>query len=133
MIVVDVNLLVYLLIEGEHTVGASNVFERDSDWTAPRLWRSEFRNVLVRFVRQGQLTLPQAKELMMDASTIVDDGILDPDSKVILQLALDSGCTAYDAEYVGLAQALGVPLITADKQVLRAFPTMAQSPQSYLS
>jgi predicted nucleic acid-binding protein len=43
----------------------------------------------------------------------------------ILKLVLASDCTAYDCEYVALAQDLKVPLVTTDKQIIRAFPKTA--------
>ena len=53
MIVVDTNVLVYLLVPGEHTEQAERVFRRDPVWAAPLLWRSEFRNVLAVSVCGG--------------------------------------------------------------------------------
>jgi predicted nucleic acid-binding protein len=50
----------------------------------------------------------------------------------IIKLVLASDCTAYDCEYVALAQDLGVPLVTADKQVLRAFPKIAVSLEKFV-
>ena len=43
----------------------------------------------------------------------------------ILQLVLASDCPAYACEYVALAQDLGVPLVTTDRQILREFPKFA--------
>jgi len=43
----------------------------------------------------------------------------------IMKLVLASDCTAYDCEYVALAQDLGVPLVTTDELILRAFPKNA--------
>ena len=43
----------------------------------------------------------------------------------VLELATRSGCTAYDCEFVAVAQDLGVDLVTADQQMLAAFPSTA--------
>jgi len=44
------------------------------------------------------------------------------DSQQVLELERDSGCSAYDCEFVSLAARLGVKLLTSDNQVLKAFP-----------
>ena len=46
------------------------------------------------------------------------------ESAYVLTLANTSGCSAYDCEFVALAKALGVPLLTNDREVLRAFSGM---------
>jgi predicted nucleic acid-binding protein len=38
-----------------------------------------------------------------------------------LELAVASGCTAYDAAYVALAQQVDLPLVTADAALVRRF------------
>ena len=45
--------------------------------------------------------------------------------RAVLDLAAASSCSAYDCEFVALAQDLGVRLVTVDKQVLKEFPTVA--------
>ena len=49
----------------------------------------------------------------------------------VLQLAVRSGCTAYDCEFVVLAQDLRARLVTTDRQILRAFPSVATSPRAF--
>jgi len=51
----------------------------------------------------------------------------------VLQLTTRSRCSAYDCEFVGLAQDLGVPFVTADREVLAAFPSTAVSPADFIA
>ena len=51
MIVVDVNVLAYLLIPGKFTEAAEQLLAEDSAWVVPRLWRSELRNILATYLR----------------------------------------------------------------------------------
>lgn len=46
MIVVDTNVLAYFLLPCEFSRQAEGLFERDPDWAAPILWRSEFETSL---------------------------------------------------------------------------------------
>jgi predicted nucleic acid-binding protein len=52
-------------------------------------------------------------------------------SAPVLELVRESACSAYACEFVHLAQELDVPMVTSDRKVLRAFPDVAVSPQSY--
>ena len=51
----------------------------------------------------------------------------------VLSLAAQSGCSAYDSEFVALAQDLSVPLVTTDRPILKAFPTVAVSQLAFVS
>ena len=92
---------------------------------AKLLWRSEFRNVLSVYLRQGSFTLPMALEIQRTAQLLMADREFAIDSEGVLRLAVDSGCSAYDAEFVCLAQSEGIPLITSDRALLRQFPVEA--------
>lgn len=53
------------------------------------------------------------------------------DSAEILGLVRDSDCSAYDCEFVALAARLGTRLATMDRQLLRAFPSLAFAPEPH--
>ena len=125
MIVVDTNVLAYLFLPSQHTPAAESLLEQDPEWAAPVLWRSEFRNVLAGGVRRGDLALEEACRLQAEAEDHMSGNEYDVDSMRVLTLAHESGCSAYDCEYVALATTLGTRLVTRDKQVLRAFPGVA--------
>lgn len=127
MIVVDTNVIVYFYVQSEHTTLAEEVMRTDSAWAAPRLWRSEFRNVLNLYLRKGELDLKGALEKMQEAERIIADNEYDVLSSRVLKLCHESGCTAYDCEFVSLAESLGVSLVTSDKKLIEAFPSIAIS------
>ena len=55
------------------------------------------------------------------ASELMWDGEYEVQSGDVLNLAAESGCEAYDCEFVALALDLAVPLVTADRKLVRAF------------
>ncbi len=132
MIVTDVNLVAYLLLGGPEQRLAQRVFERDPTWAAPLLWRSEFRNVLAAFMRQRDLSLNEALRAHELADQLLGRQEFTVPGDRVLALVVDSDCSAYDCEYVALAEELAVPFVTADRQLLHAFPGRAISPKDFL-
>ena len=133
MIVVDTNLIAYLLITSEQTQRADAVKLRDPEWIAPLLWRSEFRNLLLLYIRQEIFDLDHAIGLLKQAEEIMHEREHTISSVKVMKLATSSGCSAYDCEFVALAQDLSVPLVTSDRKVLTAFPEIAVSPEDFWS
>lgn len=131
MIVVDTNLIIYLFMESARTPEAEAVLKRDPIWMAPVLWRSEFRNTLATLVRRNALTLNAALNIVTEAEGWLQGREYTINSSVVLQLADTSRCTAYDCEFISLAQDLGIPLVTADGQLLKAFPSVTVSPSQF--
>jgi len=125
MIVVDTNVLAYLYLPGEYTAAAETWLERDPEWAAPVLWRSEFRNILAGYLRRGVLTFEQANSLQREAESLLEGAEYEVDSFSVLELVRDSDCSAYDCEFVALAAKLGIQLVTMDGKLLRAFPKRA--------
>ena len=125
MIVADSNLLVYSAVAGNRTDAADRVHERDADWVAPPLWRSEFRNALVQNVRHKLLSPDEAKAIWAKAPLLVRN--MDVDPLAVLDVAFERGLSGYDAEFVALAEALSVPLVTDDGRVLKVCPGVAVS------
>lgn len=131
MIVVDTNQIAYLLIGGDLTDTVRRVFIRDSTWSAPLLWRSQFRSILAQYIRRDELRSSQAVRIQRMAEEFLSGREHLIDSEKILRLVEQSGCSAYDCEFVALAMELRVPLVTSDKQILREFPKIAMSPDAF--
>ncbi|KAA6186226.1 type II toxin-antitoxin system VapC family toxin [Thiohalocapsa marina] len=127
MIVVDTKILAYLLLPTPRTDEAESLYRRDPHWCAPQLWRSEFRNVLLTCLRKELLDLNAALRIQDRAEQLLAGREFSVRSTRVLPLAATSGCSAYDCEFVAVAEALQVPLFTADKRVLKAFPRIARA------
>ena len=127
MIVVDSNVVAYVYLPGDHTTHAEALLARDAEWTAPLLWRSEFRNILAGYMRRKTLTFDQARSQQAEAEGLLAGGEYEVDSGRVLEIVRDSDCSAYDCEFVALAQQLGVKLVTMDAKLLKAFPSHTRS------
>ncbi len=118
MIVVDTNIISYFYLNSKFSFLAEQVFQKDSVWVAPILWKSEFRNVLSLYLRKKIIELGDAIKLMNLAEEILTDNEYEINSFQVLQLSSESGCSAYDCEFISLAKNLGVALVTEDKKLL---------------
>ena len=126
MIVIDVNILAYLLIPGKFTTSAEQLLEADPLWAAPLLWRSELRNVFATYVRSNQLELVDALALFQRAADIIGADEYEVQTSDVLRLSKKSRCSAYDCEYIALAEFLDLKLVTADGKLAKAFPDRTQ-------
>ena len=131
MIVVDVNVLAYLWIPGEMTTLAEDALARDPHWVSSILWRSEFRNILAGYMRRGDLDRTVADRCLDGAeSQLAGHEYMVPSGLVMRKVAA-STCSAYDCEYVALAEDLKATLVTSDRQILAEFPTLTANLEAF--
>lgn len=127
MIVADTNVIAYFLIAGDRSEEAEQARLIDPEWVAPVLWRSEFNNVLALYMRKKLLSREDAIALAEEADALMGENEYEVPSYRVLELADTSGCSAYDCEFVVVAQDLDVSLVTVDKKLLASFPEVAIS------
>ncbi len=76
-------------------------------------------------MRVKGLAFEQAVDAWGQARRLVVEVAAAPDTARILRLAGETGASAYDCEYVALAETLGVPLVTGDGPRARRFRAQA--------
>jgi len=133
MIVVDANILVYSLIEGDYSPLVQKLREKDADWRTAGLCLHEVLNVLAIYQRRGILKPAQCKKLLEHAERFMKVAQCDVKMDMALVVAAKYTITGYDAQYVALAQSLNVPLITEDRKLREAVPGIAVSMQAFLA
>lgn len=133
MIVVDTNVVAHLHLPGDRTPAAEAAWRRDPGWHAPLLWRSEFRNVLALHVRERGMRQRTAERIVEQAEGTMETREHLVRSTRVLRLAERSERSAYDCEFVALAEALGVQLVTADRDLAESFPGRARTLESFAS
>jgi predicted nucleic acid-binding protein len=131
MIVADTNLVAYFVLSGAATKDAERVRAKDSHWVAPMLIRSELLNVISKELTGGRITRDRALRTFRRGMNLVDISKSQADPLFLFNSALSSGCSPYDLEFVWLAIEMAVPLVTADKKILKAFPTVAMDLKNF--
>jgi predicted nucleic acid-binding protein len=125
VIVVDSNVIAYCWINGERTALAHRLRSMDPDWHAPVLWRSELRNILTGYRRDASLDASQVRQIMAAAESGLAGREHFVPSERVFRVTEQSRLSAYDSEFVALAEILGVRLVTEDRAILAAFPQHA--------
>ena len=129
MIVVDTNVICYLLMPGEHTAAAERLYRADPEWIAPRLWLDELLNVLATSERQAFLDAEQAAAILRDAVDLMQDGTYEVPPERVLAIARRTGCSAYDSQVIALAEDRHLKLHTWDRKILERCPELAVAPR----
>ena len=131
MIVADANLIAYYYFPGPLQPAAQKVLEKDPTWFVPPIMIAEFRNITLGFIRSQRIQATDALDLISRVEMVFSSRTRGVSSVKVMELAIASGCSAYDAEYVALAQMLKVKLVTQDGQLLKAFPGVAISVDAF--
>lgn len=133
MIAVDTNVIACLWVPNDMDEIAYKVLEKDPDWAAPLLWRSEFRNVLTIYLRAEILEFSTALQASEEAEQLMVSNEFEVNSTQVLSLVSDSSCSSYDCEFVALADDLDIQLVTFDKKILKEFPEIGVSPEEFIA
>jgi predicted nucleic acid-binding protein len=126
MVVIDTNVLAYLLIEGDRTAQAQALYAHDGDWRSEAFLLIEFSNLLATCVRGRRLDGGAAKGLLADAERTLAATVSLPHSRV-LEVAIAYGVSAYDARFLAAAQVMDAKLVTEDTKLQQAAPALTHS------
>ena len=127
MLLVDTNVLAYLLIHGDHTEAAQELRKRDSDWRSESFLLAEFTNVLASSIAAKRITLSVAQSLLTTATALFDGKLARMNHASVLATASRHRVSAYDARFLALAQQLNRRLVTEDAKLRAAAPSLTQS------
>jgi predicted nucleic acid-binding protein len=132
VIVVDTNVICYRWMPSPDSALAEAAFRKDPDWLVPLLWRSEFRNVLAGALRRKLISFDATVDIVAKAEEEFVGREFLVSSPAVMRLVSRSRCSAYDCEFLVLAEEQSVPLLTADRQILREFPKRATSLEEFV-
>ena len=127
MLIVDTNVVVYLLIHGDQTRAAQELRSRDPDWRSEAFLLVEFTNVLAFSIATKRMTLSLAQDLLKKASALFDGKLGRIPHTSVLATAARHRISAYDARFLALAGELGSRLVTEDTKLRAAAPALTQS------
>ena len=133
MIVVDTNILIYLYLPSPQAEQCHELLERDANWACPAIWRSEFGNTLLLYLRKKIVASDFALQAINAAESLIGGNEIESNAAEVISLAMSSGCTFYDCEFAAAAKSLSTVLVTEDKALLKAFPKDAFSLKNALA
>jgi predicted nucleic acid-binding protein len=125
LVVIDASAAAAWVLPDERSALAEEllglVMSGELDLLVPSIWSYEMSNLLVTATARNRITAPEAHRATaaLQAIPVRIAPIERESGDGIVSIALDLGLSAYDAAYVLLAQSRGLPLVTADRDILR--------------
>jgi predicted nucleic acid-binding protein len=89
--------------------------------------------VLAHYIRKNLLSLSEAQQIMEEAMLLMKGREYEIASFKVLDLVASTDCSAYDCEFVALAEDLETSLVTVDRKILTEFPEIAVSLDGFTS
>ena len=127
MVLIDTNVLVFLLLRGEKTNEARALLEADNDWRSETFVLVEFTNVLATYLRSRELMHEEAKRLLSDAEMLMQARLMNVAHGEAVEMANEYFVSAYDGRFLALVRRLKSPLVTEDAKLRRAAPKLTRS------
>jgi predicted nucleic acid-binding protein len=127
VVIIDTNVVAYLLIESDYTAAARLLHRRDDDWRSEAFIMVEFTNVLSASIAARRMNLVRAQRFLADATSLLHGKLALIPHDSVLSLAMQYRVTAYDARFLALAQQLDRRLVTEDPKLRAAAPKLTQS------
>lgn len=127
MVVVDTNVVVHLILQGEATPAARALFAADADWRSDTFLLIEYTNVLATTIRAGRISVASAGQALTHARRVMEPGLQFAPHELVLSLATKHRISACDARFLAVADTLGARLTTEDVKLRRAAPRLTQS------
>ena len=117
LFVLDACVAVKWYVPEEHSDVARLLLDENFSLTVPRLFFSEFGNILWKKFTRGEIS----REDVADAATRLRSAALKPmPDELLLDAAIALACDlkhpVYDCVYLALADSLGTALVTADQK-----------------
>ena len=120
-LVVDSSVVIKWSVPEVHSADALRYLDPDIEREAPELLLAEISNILWKKVGRNELTRGQAERIAADLGQAdITIRPMAPMFERALQIALESGRSAYDAMYLALAEALSTRVVTADRKLYNA-------------
>ncbi len=121
MLVIDASALVEVLVVDPADIPELVARVRDAEWmSAPDLLDYEVLNVLRKMVLRDAIDVEFAESCRLTLTELRVSRFSLTETMAERVWEMRHGLSAYDAAYVGLAEHLNVPLITADRRLARA-------------
>ena len=117
MLLVDTNIVAYLLIDGDFTEAAQRLRKSDPDWRSEAFLMIEFTNVLAASIAARRMTLPLAEDFLSKADALLEGKLTRVADAAALAIAVRFHVSAYDARFLALADQLDRRLVTEDAKL----------------